>query len=179
MSFAETLFLRKNPELPAPLITVPGGAIVVTGRRRQDVTRASSQVVSVLDSASIARTGEGDIAGAVKLAAEVQAVVLAKRLRPAVRTHYMRTAFQKDGDATVRCSLDTELCMALEPCEHYEWKRSAPLSSASQLTLFPHAVLEVKLQLASGAAHAHPLSEPPRHALCARRPPCLCLASTG
>ena len=95
---------------------------------------------------------KGDIAGAVKLAAEVQAVVLAKRLRPAVRTHYMRTAFQKDGDATVRCSLDTELCMALEPCEHYEWKRSAPLSSASQLTLFPHAVLEVKLQLASGAA---------------------------
>merc|ERR1719263_222442 len=95
---------------------------------------------------------KGDIAGAVKLAAEVQAVVLAKRLRPAVRTHYMRTAFQKDGDAMVRCSLDTELCMALEPCEHYEWKRSAPLSSASQLTLFPHAVLEVKLQLASGAA---------------------------
>ena len=28
MSFAETLFLRKNPELPAPLMTVPGGAIV-------------------------------------------------------------------------------------------------------------------------------------------------------
>ena len=46
-------------------ISVPGGAIVVTGRRRQDVTRASSQVVSVLDSASIARTGEGDIAGAL------------------------------------------------------------------------------------------------------------------
>ncbi|WP_370187682.1 TonB-dependent receptor domain-containing protein [Qipengyuania sp.] len=48
-----------------PEISVPGGAIVVTGRRRQDVTRASSQVVSVLDSASIARTGEGDIAGAL------------------------------------------------------------------------------------------------------------------
>ncbi|KWV94157.1 TonB-dependent receptor domain-containing protein [Erythrobacter sp. AP23] len=52
-------------EFEEPEISVPGGAIVVTGRRRQDVTRASSQVVSVLDSASIARTGEGDIAGAL------------------------------------------------------------------------------------------------------------------
>ncbi|MBX7495195.1 TonB-dependent receptor [Qipengyuania sp. 6B39] len=48
-----------------PEVSVPGGAIVVTGRRRQDVTRASTQVVSVLDTASIARTGEGDIAGAL------------------------------------------------------------------------------------------------------------------
>ena len=48
-----------------PDISVPGGAIVVTGRRRQDVTRASTQVVSVLDAASIARSGEGDIAGAL------------------------------------------------------------------------------------------------------------------
>ncbi len=46
-------------------ISVPGGTIVVTGQRRRDVTRASSQVVSVLDSESIARTGEGDIAGAL------------------------------------------------------------------------------------------------------------------
>ncbi len=55
----------QEEEFERPEISVPGGAIVVTGRRRQDVTRASSQVVSVLDSASIARTGEGDIAGAL------------------------------------------------------------------------------------------------------------------
>ncbi|MDG5750554.1 TonB-dependent receptor [Qipengyuania sp. XHP0211] len=48
-----------------PEVSVPGGAIVVTGRRREDIGRASSQVVSVLDTASIARTGEGDIAGAL------------------------------------------------------------------------------------------------------------------
>ncbi|WP_369027002.1 TonB-dependent receptor [Qipengyuania sp. RANM35] len=48
-----------------PEVSVPGGAIVVTGRRRQDITRASTQVVSVLDTAAIARTGEGDIAGAL------------------------------------------------------------------------------------------------------------------
>ena len=55
----------QEEEFEEPDISVPGGSIVVTGRRRQDVTRASSQVVSVLDSASIARSGEGDIAGAL------------------------------------------------------------------------------------------------------------------
>ncbi|MBX7532388.1 TonB-dependent receptor [Qipengyuania sp. 1XM1-15A] len=48
-----------------PDISIPGGTIVVTGRRTRDVTRASPQVVTVLDTASIARTGEGDIAGAL------------------------------------------------------------------------------------------------------------------
>lgn len=48
-------------------ISIPGGGgdIIVTGRRTQDVTRSSTQVVSVLTSEQIARTGEGDIAGAL------------------------------------------------------------------------------------------------------------------
>ena len=48
-------------------ISVPGGNIItVTGvRGPRDVTRSSSQVVSVLSSEDIARTGEGDIAGAL------------------------------------------------------------------------------------------------------------------
>ena len=48
-------------------ISIPGGGneIVVTGRRTRDVTRSSTQVVSVLTSEQIARTGEGDIAGAL------------------------------------------------------------------------------------------------------------------
>ncbi|ATE63542.1 TonB-dependent receptor domain-containing protein [Rhizorhabdus dicambivorans] len=40
--------------------------IVVTGRRQQNVIRATPQVVSVLSSADIARTGDGDIAGALQ-----------------------------------------------------------------------------------------------------------------
>lgn len=49
-----------------PEISIPGGGqIVVTGRRIRDVTRSSTQVVSVLSSEQIARTGEGDIAGAL------------------------------------------------------------------------------------------------------------------
>ncbi|QZD87580.1 TonB-dependent receptor domain-containing protein [Qipengyuania psychrotolerans] len=52
-------------EQAQPDISVPGGAIIVTGRRQRDVTRSSSQVITVLDTESIARTGEGDIAGAL------------------------------------------------------------------------------------------------------------------
>lgn len=48
-----------------PEISIPGGGIVVTGRRNRDVTRSSAQVVSVLSAEEIARTGEGDIAGAL------------------------------------------------------------------------------------------------------------------
>ncbi|QQN74464.1 TonB-dependent receptor domain-containing protein [Croceicoccus sp. YJ47] len=48
-------------------ISIPGGggAIVVTGRRIRDVSRASTQVLSVLSAEQIARTGEGNIAGAL------------------------------------------------------------------------------------------------------------------
>lgn len=46
-------------------ISVPGGSIIVTGRRNRDQTRSSTQVISVLSQEQIARTGEGDIAGAL------------------------------------------------------------------------------------------------------------------
>ncbi len=48
-------------------ISVPGGAgeIIVTGRRERNLERSSAQVVSVLSTAEIARTGEGNIAGAL------------------------------------------------------------------------------------------------------------------
>ncbi|MEE4200404.1 TonB-dependent receptor domain-containing protein [Erythrobacter sp.] len=49
----------------APEVSIPGGNIIVTGRRNRDPQRASAQVLSVLSEADIARTGEGDIAGAL------------------------------------------------------------------------------------------------------------------
>ncbi|GAA3802099.1 TonB-dependent receptor [Qipengyuania pelagi] len=49
-----------------PEVSVPGGdLIVVTGRRRVEPERNSTQVISVLSAEAIARTGEGDIAGAL------------------------------------------------------------------------------------------------------------------
>jgi len=51
----------------APEVSIPGGGgdIVVTGRRNANIQRASAAVVSVLSTADIARTGEGNIAGAL------------------------------------------------------------------------------------------------------------------
>jgi outer membrane receptor protein involved in Fe transport len=52
-------------ELQQSEVSVPGGGIIVTGRRNRDPSRNSSQVLTVLSEADIARTGEGDIAGAL------------------------------------------------------------------------------------------------------------------
>lgn len=54
----------QDTQTEQPDISVPGAEIVVTGRA-YSVERATPQVVSVLSSADIARTGEGDIAGAL------------------------------------------------------------------------------------------------------------------
>ncbi len=51
-------------EEPAPDVSVPGDVIVVTGRH-VNMTRDTPQVVSVLSTADIARTGDGNIAGAL------------------------------------------------------------------------------------------------------------------
>lgn len=49
----------------APDVSIPGGAIIVTGQRNRNIERVAPQVVSVLSTEQIARTGEGDIAGAL------------------------------------------------------------------------------------------------------------------
>lgn len=52
-------------EAPQPDISVPGGDIVVVGRRNSNIQKAAPAVVSVLSSADIQRTGEGSISGAL------------------------------------------------------------------------------------------------------------------
>lgn len=51
-------------EEEAPDISLPG-EIIVTGARSRNVARVSDQVISILSTAEIARTGEGNIAGAL------------------------------------------------------------------------------------------------------------------
>lgn len=48
-------------------VSIPGGGgdIVVTGKRERNIAKSSDQVVNVLSTAEIARTGEGNIAGAL------------------------------------------------------------------------------------------------------------------
>jgi len=57
----------EEPAEEAIDISLPGsnGEIIVTGRRGANIVKSAPQVVSVLSSADIARTGEGDIAGAL------------------------------------------------------------------------------------------------------------------
>jgi len=58
-------------EVPADLaaedpdISLPGGGIIVTGRRNRNIERSSGQVLTVLSEADIARTGASDIASAL------------------------------------------------------------------------------------------------------------------
>jgi len=48
-------------------VSIPGGGseIIVTGSRNRNIVKSSDQVVSILSAAEIARTGEGNIAGAL------------------------------------------------------------------------------------------------------------------
>ncbi len=56
----------EDEEFEQPEVSVPGGGnIIVTGRRSRNPERNSTQVLSVLSEEQIARTGEGDIAGAL------------------------------------------------------------------------------------------------------------------
>ncbi|GBC09375.1 hypothetical protein RclHR1_08800008 [Rhizophagus clarus] len=106
-----------------------------------------------------------EIENLAQLASEVQYRVLTKKLRPAVRSFYNRTAFQLPGDARVRISLDTELCMIRE--DNFEnnprlrsgnnWRRmdigiDYPFSKLpdEEIERFPYAILEVKLQTQYG-----------------------------
>jgi outer membrane receptor protein involved in Fe transport len=52
-------------EYVEPDISLPGGGIIVTGRRNRNPERSSGQVLTVLTEADIARSGEGDIAGSL------------------------------------------------------------------------------------------------------------------
>ncbi len=89
------------------------------------------------------------------LVREITQVCVSKQLVPTVRTQCMRTAFQIPFDATVRISLDTNLCMISE--RGYElngmktWYRNPEwILQPSEITRFPHAVLEIKLELKGG-----------------------------
>ncbi|GAA5905699.1 Vtc4p [Sporobolomyces salmoneus] len=106
---------------------------------------------------------EKEVESMKKLAREVQAAVLIKKLEPVVRTFYNRTAFQLPGDARVRISFDTELSLIRE--DNWDgrtrsgdnWRRTDigidyPFDAVPEedKELFPYGVLEVKLQTQMG-----------------------------
>ncbi|CAL8471696.1 g11238 [Coccomyxa elongata] len=101
---------------------------------------------------------ETEIANFSKLFAEIQQQIDTKQLRPMIRTQYLRTAFQIPFDSTVRISLDTNLNMIKENPDDGptctvagRWYRDPTLPvPRTEVTRFPHGVLEVKLSLPEG-----------------------------
>ena len=103
---------------------------------------------------------ESDVEKASKLFLEIQRAIEAKQLKPFVRTQYMRSAFQMGHDRTVSFTLDTNLIMLKENPEGHpscelsgRWYRDPKLPiHRTEITKFPHAVLEIKLALPEGEA---------------------------
>lgn len=83
---------------------------------------------------------------------ETTQAIASKQLVPTVRTQCMRTAFQIPFDATVRVSLDTNLCMISERGYDLKdmsvWHRDKSwVLEKNEIHRFPHAVLEIKLEV--------------------------------
>lgn len=95
---------------------------------------------------------------------ELRNFVKDNELEPMLRASYTRTAFQIPGDDRIRISLDTELALIREdaldiqrPCrDPEEWHRTDidaneleyPFTTINkgEITLFPHALLEIKVK---------------------------------
>jgi SPX domain protein involved in polyphosphate accumulation/uncharacterized membrane protein YidH (DUF202 family) len=101
---------------------------------------------------------EDEIAGVSRLFSEIYSAIESKQLQPTMRSQYMRVAYQVPFDETVRVSLDTNLAMITENPEGHPtcveskmWYRNPSLPTPrTEITRFPHAVLEVKLALKDG-----------------------------
>ena len=76
-------------------VSVPGGEIVVRGYLDRNIAKSSPQVVSVLSSADIARTGEGNIAGAL---GRVTGLMWRRCYQPDNEGHTARSVFHNRGD---------------------------------------------------------------------------------
>ncbi|GBG00374.1 hypothetical protein Rsub_13056 [Raphidocelis subcapitata] len=135
---------------------------------KERFTMDASQVVPFLEMEYDWAKAEADLRAAGKsdeeigkfqqLFNETRGQIDSKQLRPFIRTQYMRTAFQIPFDATVRVSMDTNLCMIKENPDDGpsctlagRWYRDPSLPiQRNEITRFPHAVLEVKLSLNEG-----------------------------
>ncbi|KAJ1607932.1 hypothetical protein OJ252_2678 [Cryptosporidium canis] len=85
------------------------------------------------------------------LARDIQDYIMENNLQPFVRTSYLRAAFQNQDNNQVRFSIDTNLCMVNEYISETDqkepWCRLAEeVLSKNEVTRFPYAILEVKLQ---------------------------------
>lgn len=91
------------------------------------------------------------------LYSEIQESIINDKLRPSVRTHYKRSAFQLPEKNDIRFSLDEDLCMIQERCCENEcsncckdnWRRKDleyPYRNVNpkEIVRFPYCILELK-----------------------------------
>lgn len=120
-----------------------------------DIKAAKAKMTESNNNNNASTTSNEEVEDWEILVREILQAIQAKQLVPTMRTQYMRTAFQIPFDATVRVSLDTNLCMISERGYDLQggtkWHRdpTKPLKN-TEIVRFPHAVLEVKLQLSEG-----------------------------
>eukprot|EP00899_Mesostigma_viride_P021788 jgi/Mesvir1/29610/Mv21464-RA.3 len=108
--------------------------------------------------ARAAGKSDKDVAKLTKLFTEIYRQIDSKQLFPMLRTQYMRVAFQIPFNPSVRVSLDTNLAMIKENPDDMpsclassRWYRDPRIPvPRTEITHFPHAVLEVKLSLLAG-----------------------------
>ena len=96
---------------------------------------------------------------AVDLSVECQKSIVERKLKPAVRTIYRRTAFQARDHNDVRISIDTQLTLVNEkvepsPGNEFPWCRDMVNSQipSHDVLMFPYCILEVKLNTDSPPA---------------------------
>ena len=130
----------------------PRRSFRLKGRHVGSLLRGELDIEAQLAKLRAGGASEADVARTRQLATEVADEVAKRRLAPALRTVYFRTAFQLSSSNAVRVSLDTQLRMVDErdvPHPPAAWCRrldtATPLA-ARECVDFPFAVLEVKLQ---------------------------------
>eukprot|EP00744_Colponema_vietnamica_P007778 GILI01011149.1.p1 GENE.GILI01011149.1~~GILI01011149.1.p1 ORF type:complete len:736 (+),score=270.77 GILI01011149.1:82-2289(+) len=100
----------------------------------------------------------------LKLSKDIQQSLLSKKLKPMVRTTYLRAAFQLSSSNDVRISLDTRLSLVNENVERTSdlWCRtmSDPVSM-NEVVRFPYGILEVKLGIENPPSWVQELIDDP------------------
>ena len=131
-----SLFHRRLTKFSIPKPDTP----VPQTRRSLQSNACPCTTISVSGLAQGALNGQYELAGAT----EITSAISNKQLRPVMRTQYMRTAFQIPYDATVRVSLDSNLCMLVDrtkaTADGEMWYRdpNSPVP-LNEITRFPHA----------------------------------------
>ncbi|CAD2108600.1 vacuolar transporter chaperone, putative [Plasmodium vinckei] len=85
----------------------------------------------------------------IKLANEIQKMILNNNLEPIIRTSYLRSAFQQSTDNTVRISIDTNISMLNEYIKKREyWCRlSEEVLGKNEVIRLNYGIIEVKLKV--------------------------------